>query len=64
MFHSIETGKNSPVGVPPQRVGLKEKKTIEENVKEMLDMNVIQPSKSPWAAPVVLVSKKDGSILH
>ena len=30
-------------------------------VKEMLDKDVIQPSESPWASPVVLVRKKDGS---
>ena len=31
-------------------------------VKEMLDRGVVQPSRSPWASPVVLVEKKDGTL--
>ena len=27
----------------------------------MLEQNVSQPSHSPWASPIVLVAKKDGS---
>lgn len=30
-------------------------------VKEMLAREVIQPSNSPWASPVVLAQKKDGT---
>ena len=29
---------------------------------EMLQKDVIQPSASPWASPVVLVQKKDGTM--
>lgn len=35
---------------------------IDEQVSDMLTRNVIRPSTSPWASPVVLVTKKDGSI--
>ena len=30
-------------------------------VSEMLERDLIQPSKSPWASPIVVVAKKDGS---
>ena len=31
-------------------------------VQQMLASNVIRPSNSPWASPVVMVRKKDGSL--
>ena len=31
-------------------------------VRQMLSSNVIRPSNSPWASPVVMVRKKDGSL--
>ena len=34
---------------------------IARQLKKMQDVGVVQPSKSPWASPVVLVRKKDGS---
>ncbi|XP_033646392.1 uncharacterized protein LOC117305621 [Asterias rubens] len=35
--------------------------TVSEEIKAMLDMDVIERSNSPYASPIVLVSKKDGS---
>ena len=34
----------------------------QHQVKEMLRDEVIRPSTSPWASPVVMVKKKDGSM--
>src|SRR6185436_3858286 len=38
------------------------KKRVADEIETMLKNDIIQPSRSPWAAPVVLVTKKDGSI--
>ena len=35
---------------------------LQENVNEMHRLGVIEESQSPWASPVLLVSKKDGSL--
>ena len=37
------------------------RQVVTRQLKEMQDQGVIQPSKSPWASPVVLVKKKDDS---
>jgi hypothetical protein len=31
-------------------------------LQQLLDMNIIRPSHSPWASNVVLVMKKDNSL--
>lgn len=62
MEHSIDTGSELPVKQPPRRIPFSLRKTIDSMVKEMLQQNVIQPSCSPWASPIVLVKKKDGSM--
>ena len=57
----IDAGNHSPIACKPYRVPLLKRDFIEKKVKEMLQARLIQESDSPWAAPVVIVDKKDGS---
>uniref|UniRef100_A0A669BG86 Gypsy retrotransposon integrase-like protein 1 n=1 Tax=Oreochromis niloticus TaxID=8128 RepID=A0A669BG86_ORENI len=55
--HAIETGNATPVNLPPYRTSPAKKRVIEEQVQQMLKDNIIEPSTSPWAAPVVIVNR-------
>jgi len=59
--HHINTGDHRPIKQLPRRVPHFLKEEVSHHVQEMLDNGVIVPSHSPWASPVVLVAKKDGS---
>ena len=37
------------------------KEVVEKEIQVMLDLEIIEPSKSPYSSPVVLVRKNDGS---
>ena len=59
--HDIPTGDARPVRLPPYRLAHKSQDFLREEIKTLLQQEIIEPSKSPWAAPIVLVAKKDGS---
>ena len=50
-----------PISSRPYVYSLK-KNLIQEEVSKLLSLDLIEPSKAPWSAPVVLVKKKDGSV--
>ncbi|XP_019264304.1 PREDICTED: uncharacterized protein LOC109241930 [Nicotiana attenuata] len=56
----LQAGCN-PVNLRPYRYSSSQKDIIERLVQDMLDQGIVQPSSSPYASPVVLVGKKDGS---
>lgn len=59
--HKIDTGDNSPIRLPPRRIAFKQREIIDAELDKILQNNVIEPSESPWRAPVCLVAKKDGT---
>ena len=58
--HAIGTGDSLPIRCAPRRMSPQKIKQEEAYVEEMLTGGQIEPSDSPWSAPVVLVTKKDG----
>ncbi|XP_063060131.1 uncharacterized protein LOC134453222 [Engraulis encrasicolus] len=60
--HDIRTIPGRTVTQRPYRVPEARKAIIEEEVKKMLELGVIEESKSAWASPIVLVPKPDGSV--
>ena len=57
----IDTGDAAPVSTRYYRKSPEQRDLIEMQVQEMLDAAVIEPSKSAWCSPVVLVEKKGTS---
>nr|CDS25180.1 KRAB A domain containing protein [Echinococcus granulosus] len=51
-----------PIWQPPRRIPPPLLEEVNRLVEEMLRDEVIKPSKSPWASPIALVKKNDGSL--
>ena len=59
--HQINTGSSAPIRQQVRRIPPAKRVETRKLLKEMLERDVIQPTNSPWASPIVLVQKKDGS---
>ena len=60
--HFINTGDHPPVSSPPYRLSPKKKDLLKKEIDELLANNTIEECESPYAAPVVLVPKPNGSV--
>ena len=53
--------RTDPVKRKLRRMSNAELDELQQKIEEFLEQGFIRPSTSPWAAPVLFVSKKDGS---
>ncbi len=60
--HQIDTQGNPPIRQRPYRTEFSQRQTVRDHIQQMQNAGVVRPSCSPWAAPVVLVKKRDQSM--
>ena len=58
--HRIDTAKVAPVRLPPYRLPLAYRDTVQEELRQMKKDGIFE--RGEWAAPIVLVKKKDGTL--
>ncbi|KAK6012479.1 zinc knuckle [Ostertagia ostertagi] len=59
--HDIDIGEHPPIKqkTRPVPYGIRDK--VHTMLQDLKERNVIEDSQSPWASPIVLVAKKDGT---
>jgi hypothetical protein len=61
VVHHIDTGSAAPVFTCPRRLDPEKHRIAEEEFLALEKAGIIRCSNSPWASPLHLVPKKDGS---
>ena len=59
--HKIDTADHPPIKQYPRRTPFAQRAKIAAMISDMEAKGVVSPSISPWASPIVLVPKKDGT---
>ena len=60
--HEIKLSDDRPFKERYRRIPPHQYEEVQKHLQEMLAVGAIQKSTSPWASPMVLVCKKDGSL--
>ena len=59
--HDIKLNTHTPIRCKSRHIPYAMMETVCTEVDNMVDLNVIEPSESPFSSPIVIVKKKDGS---
>ncbi|XP_055899833.1 uncharacterized protein LOC129928659 [Biomphalaria glabrata] len=51
-----------PIALKPYAVPIHMKEKVKQEIDNMLELGIIGPTDSPYAAPVVIIKKKDGTL--
>ena len=62
VLHEINTGDNKPFKSAPYTIPIAYLHKVREELRKLLEANIIEISKSQWASPLITVLKKDGGI--
>ena len=60
--HCIGTGDHPPIKLRPRRLPITQKDVVQKELDKMEAQGLIESSDSPWASPLVIITKKDGSV--
>jgi hypothetical protein len=58
----LRAGDEKPIKQAPRSIPIHRQPVVKEMINEMLVNQIIEPSDSPWASPVVLAPKPDGTL--
>ncbi|KAL5010971.1 hypothetical protein ScPMuIL_013276, partial [Solemya velum] len=59
IYHDVDVGDAPPVKQHPYRVNPLKEEHLKKEIQYMLDNDIIEPSRSEWSSPCVLVPKPD-----
>ncbi|KAJ8045955.1 hypothetical protein HOLleu_09080 [Holothuria leucospilota] len=57
--HDVDVGDATPIKQHPYRVNPRKRQHLRDEVRYMLDHDIIEPSNSEWSSPCILVPKPD-----
>ena len=60
--HNVRPTDSKPIRLAPYRLPHAYRELVRKEIEEMLAAGIIEPSRSEWSAPIVLVNKKDSTL--
>ena len=60
--HDVDVGNTRPIKQAPYRLNPEKLSKVREEIKYMLEHDIIEPSQSSWSSPIVMVPKPDGTL--